>query len=84
MYKRKVVINGKTVVARMGCVHWKDAMSVIKSDGQFFQPPDCIALGFVCSVGDVMYVISGFTNGEVDDYLILPKDWKVSVYYFGR
>jgi hypothetical protein len=82
MFKRKITINGKSVIAKIGCVHWRDAMIVTKSDGDFLKLPDCISLGFVFDYEDITYVIHNFSSGEVDDYLAIPKGWVVSTYYF--
>ena len=82
MFRRKITFGDKSIIARIGCVHWRDAFIVIKSGGEFHPPPDCISLGFVFTIEDVTYVVHNFSDGEVDDYMGIPKDWVVSVYYF--
>ena len=84
MFKRKVEMSGKTFTARLGLLHWKDAMIVTKSGGEFIDLPDCISIGFIFTYKGVTYIIHNFSDGVVDDYLALPKSWCVSTYYFRR
>lgn len=83
-FKKKLEIDGELVPAKLGCVHWRDAMVVIRSHGEFHQPPECISIGFVCNVRNVIYVVHNFSSGVPDDYICIPKDWVISVYYFRR
>jgi hypothetical protein len=59
-------------------------MIVTRSEGEFHKLPDCISLGFVFNHGDIMYVVHNFSDEEPDDYMAIPRDWVVSVYYFRR
>jgi hypothetical protein len=82
MFKRKIEIGGKTVVAKIGSVHWRDAAIVVRAEGEFQKLPDCISIGFVFTHEDITYVVHNFTEGVPEDYTGIPKDWVVSTYFF--
>ena len=82
--KRKVCFEGKRFNAKMGCVHWKDACIWVKSGGTLNKMADCISIGFVCVDKEKYIVIHNFCDAVPDDYILIPKSWAVSVYYFRK
>jgi hypothetical protein len=82
--KRKICFEGKKFNARLGAVHWKDAMICIKASGTLHEMADCISIGFVCVDKEKYVVIHNFVEETPDDYILIPKQWTISVYYLRK
>ena len=70
-------------VCELATVEWKDAVIRIKTRGH--KIPDSELLIPVISVGCIretetaVIIIHSFTDGAVDDYLVVPKNWTTKI-----
>ncbi len=82
MIKKMIKFEDQKFNARLGLVHWKDACICIKTDGKLNEMADCISIGFICEDKDRIIVVHNFTDGTPDDYILIPRVWKVSITHF--
>jgi hypothetical protein len=83
-FKKKIDFRGTILNGKLGVLHWKDACVWVKADGILTSMPDCIAIGYVCQDKEKYIVVSGFTRGVPDEFILIPKQWTISIYYLRR
>src|SRR3990167_11317509 len=75
-------LQGQEMSCEISMVTWQDAVIRIKVKGTV---PDAdllipvISFGCVRETETAVVVVHSFTNGEIDDFLSIPKSWTVKI-----
>ena len=74
-------IEGGEVASKLGIVEWNDACIYIKTGGQLSDTIGCVSVGYIFVAGKTIFVVHNTTNGVVDDFITIPKQWATKITY---